>query len=116
MLGSNNYKLPHLRKDASIDDLLSYNVECNATCVTSALVHMDLRLVEEARMEEECNSTEQDILPSFKDCSERHGSGFAVLELAGYTFVFGDPVRVTKDARLLPDEFSGDADAQFLTA
>ncbi|KAF0706049.1 hypothetical protein AaE_014278, partial [Aphanomyces astaci] len=59
MLGSNNYKLPHLRKDASIDDLLSYNVECNATCVTSALVHLDLRLGEEARMEEECNSTEQ---------------------------------------------------------
>jgi len=59
MQGGNNYKLPHMHKDASIDDLLSYNVECDAVCYTSALVRLDQRLGEEARMEDQLNSSEQ---------------------------------------------------------
>jgi len=59
MQGGNNYKLPHMHKDATIDDLMSYNVECDADCYTSALVRLDHRLGEEARMEEELNSTDQ---------------------------------------------------------
>jgi hypothetical protein len=59
MKGGNNYKLPHLGKDASIDSLMTYNVECDASSCTSALALLEQRLGEEARLEEQLNSSEQ---------------------------------------------------------
>ncbi|KAF0702046.1 hypothetical protein AaE_016160 [Aphanomyces astaci] len=56
MLGSNDYKLPHMRKDASIADFASYNVEFDASCYESALTHFHERLGEESTMEALVNS------------------------------------------------------------
>ena len=54
--GSNDYKLPHMRKDASLADFASYNVEFDASCYESALSHLHERLGEESTMEALVNS------------------------------------------------------------
>ncbi|KAF0767358.1 hypothetical protein AaE_002856, partial [Aphanomyces astaci] len=59
MLGSNNYKLPHMRKDATISDLALFNVECNLSAVEGALLHLESRLGEESHLEALVNSQEQ---------------------------------------------------------
>ncbi len=56
MHGSNEYKLPHMRKDASIADFASYNVELDASCYESALTQLHERLGQESTMEALVNS------------------------------------------------------------
>ncbi|ETV66884.1 hypothetical protein H257_16813 [Aphanomyces astaci] len=59
--GSNEYKLPHMKKDASIANLSSFSVECDATSYESALMHLNNRLTEEVHFEAMVNSQEQVI-------------------------------------------------------
>ncbi|ETV74132.1 hypothetical protein H257_11097 [Aphanomyces astaci] len=59
--GSNEYKLPHMKKDASIANLSSFHVECDATSYESALMHFNNRLAEEVHFEAMVNSQEQVI-------------------------------------------------------
>ncbi|KAF0743340.1 hypothetical protein Ae201684_001817 [Aphanomyces euteiches] len=56
--GDNNYKLPHMRKDVCIENLLEYNVECDQASFENALIQLDYRLGEEAYMEGQMNSFE----------------------------------------------------------
>ncbi|ETV83464.1 hypothetical protein H257_04187 [Aphanomyces astaci] len=58
--GSNDYKLPHMNKDAKIADLASYNVKCDGTIYESALMHLNCRLEQEAHLEAIVNSQDQD--------------------------------------------------------
>ncbi|KAF0703262.1 hypothetical protein AaE_015466 [Aphanomyces astaci] len=60
--GSNDYKLPHMKKDAMISDFTSFNVECDAYTYESALIHLNYRLGEEASMESLVNSPEQAVV------------------------------------------------------
>jgi hypothetical protein len=59
MHGSNNYVLPHMRKDAVIPDLTSYNVKCGVQSYESALMHLNHRLEQEAHLEAIINSQDQ---------------------------------------------------------
>ncbi|KAF0768545.1 hypothetical protein AaE_002772 [Aphanomyces astaci] len=56
MLGSNNYTLPRMNKNATIADLATYNVQCDASSLEGALLQLDLRLGEESQLEELVNS------------------------------------------------------------
>ncbi|KAF0709336.1 hypothetical protein AaE_012907 [Aphanomyces astaci] len=58
--GSNDYKLPHMNKDAKIADLASYNVKCDGTIYESALMHLNCRLEQEAHLEAIVNSQDED--------------------------------------------------------
>ncbi|KAF0701538.1 Aste57867_8012 [Aphanomyces stellatus] len=39
--GGNNYKFPHMSKDATINDILSYNVECDPEVCATAFGHLN---------------------------------------------------------------------------
>ncbi|KAF0726999.1 hypothetical protein Ae201684P_015801 [Aphanomyces euteiches] len=56
--GDNNYKLPHMRKDVCIENLLEYNVECDQASFENTLIQLDYLLGEEANMEGQMNSFE----------------------------------------------------------
>ncbi|ETV65903.1 hypothetical protein H257_17538 [Aphanomyces astaci] len=58
----NDYKLPHMKKDALISDFTAFNVECDAYNYESALIHLNYRLGEEASMEVLVNSQEQSLV------------------------------------------------------
>ncbi|ETV78111.1 hypothetical protein H257_08316 [Aphanomyces astaci] len=58
---NNEYKLPHMKKDASIANHSSFHVECDATSYESALMHLNNRLAEEVNFEAMVNSQEQVI-------------------------------------------------------
>ncbi|ETV69902.1 hypothetical protein H257_14501 [Aphanomyces astaci] len=58
MLGSNNYKLPRMKKDATIANFAAYNVQCDASSLEGALLHLDLRLGDESQLEDLVNSHE----------------------------------------------------------
>ncbi|OQR85420.1 hypothetical protein ACHHYP_20577 [Achlya hypogyna] len=45
-----------------IDDISSYNVECDASCYTNALALLDQRMREENRMEKQMNCSEQVVV------------------------------------------------------
>jgi len=49
--GSNNYKLPHMKKDKAIEDFSSYNVVCKPDCYESALASLAARITRETELE-----------------------------------------------------------------
>ena len=56
--GNNDYKLPHMKKDKTINNLSLFNVECNSSTYEDALVHVTSRVGDECHLESLMNSLE----------------------------------------------------------
>ncbi|KAH9147130.1 hypothetical protein AeRB84_005975, partial [Aphanomyces euteiches] len=51
MGGNNSYKLPHMKKDKTIQDFTTFNLVCNDNCYENALAAMAARIDQERRLE-----------------------------------------------------------------
>ncbi|KAF0737692.1 hypothetical protein Ae201684_006357 [Aphanomyces euteiches] len=64
MEGSNGYKLPHLKKDGTIEDISTFNVACEESSSVLALAKLNMRLEDESALEELLDSPDEVAIAS----------------------------------------------------
>ncbi|ETV83432.1 hypothetical protein H257_04159 [Aphanomyces astaci] len=80
--GSNEYKLPHMKKDAAIAYLAFFNVECDAANYEGPLIHLNNRLFQAESAMKMSHDHDLNILFGNYDfsttCAWTHWAGAAV--------------------------------------